>query len=112
MLELLGSGAEPGKLGRVAGRTRTRCGLGVTAVMAPEPHTAVKHERDVAVRAANRHTTGAAVQRGRDTTPVQEKDRLAAAIGDPAELGEERRRERVPGLAAKVDDAGPAATRP
>ena len=44
---------------------------------------AVEDERDVAVRAADRRAARAAVERGRDAAPVQEQDRLAAAVGEP-----------------------------
>ncbi len=76
----------------------------MTAVVAAESRVAVQHERDVAVRTTDRRAASAAVQRGCDAAPVQEQDRLAAAVGDLAELGEKRRRERVTGLPAQVDD--------
>ena len=44
------------------------------------------------------------MDRRRHAAAVQEQDRLAAAFRDPAELLEERRRERIPGLAAQIDD--------
>jgi hypothetical protein len=44
------------------------------------------------------------VDRRRDAAPVQQEDRLAAALCDPAELGEERRGERIARLPAEVDD--------
>src|SRR5438552_14508407 len=45
------------------------------------------------------------MQRGRDAAAVEEQDRLAAALDDAAQLVEERRRERIAGLATQVDDA-------
>ena len=42
-----------------------------------------------------RRPARAAVERGRDAAAVEEQDRLAAALGDPAELREQRRRERI-----------------
>ena len=45
------------------------------------------------------------MERRRDAAPVEQEDRLAALLGDPAELGQERRRERVAALAPEVDDA-------
>jgi hypothetical protein len=72
--------------------------------MAAERAVAVERERDVAVRAAARDAARAAVDRGRDAPPVQEEDRAAARVGDAAERLEERRRKRIPGLAAEVDE--------
>ena len=79
-------------------------GSRVAAVVAAQRAVAVQDERDVAVRAADRRAAGAAVQRRRDAAPVEQQDRLAAALGDPPQLGEQRRRERIAGLAAEVDD--------
>ena len=45
------------------------------------------------------------MQRRRDPAPVEQEDRLASALGDLAELGEKRRGERIPRLAAEVDRA-------
>ena len=45
------------------------------------------------------------MERGRDAAAVEEQDRLAASLRKPAQLGEERRRERVARLLAQVDDA-------
>ena len=84
----------------------------MAAVVAVQPLVAVQHERDVAVRAAEGRPAGAAVERRRDPAPVEQQDRLAAALGDPAELGEQRRRERVAGLAPQVDDAHRRQLRP
>jgi len=44
------------------------------------------------------------VQRRCDTAAVEQEDGLAAAFGDRTKLGEQRRRERIPRLATKVDD--------
>src|SRR5581483_2472321 len=65
---------------------------------------AVQHEGDVAVRAAAGRAAGAAVDRGDEPAAVEQQDRLAAVLGDPAERGEERRGERVAELPAQVDD--------
>jgi hypothetical protein len=65
----------------------------------------MERERDVAVRTAARGTARAAVECGRDAASVEEEDRLPACLREPSELGEERRRERVTGLAAQVDHA-------
>jgi hypothetical protein len=45
------------------------------------------------------------VERGRDPAAIQEQDRLASVLGEPPELRQQRRRERVARLAAQVDDA-------
>ena len=79
-------------------------GSRVPAVVAAQHPVAVQGERDVAVRAAARRAARAAVDGRRDAAPVQQQDRLAAALGERAELGEERRRQRVARLAAQVDD--------
>ncbi len=65
----------------------------------------MERERDVAVQAAAGDAARAAVERGRDAAPVEQEDRLAAVLRKPAELGEERRRERIGRLLAQVDDA-------
>ena len=74
-------------------------------MVAVQDVVAVQHERDVAVRAAQRRPARAAVDRRCDAAPVEEQDRLAALRGDAAERGEQRRGERVAGLAPEVDDA-------
>src|SRR5262249_58223897 len=66
---------------------------------------AVEQERDVAVRAADRHAAGAAVERRRDAAAVEQQDRLVAALDDALERLEQRRGERIAGLAAEVDHA-------
>ncbi len=103
-LEPLRACAEARDLGRAARRARVGIGLRVTAVVAVEDPVAMEDERDVAVRAADRPPAGAAVQCGRDPPAVEEEDRLPSRLRHPAELGEERRRERVAGLAAQIDD--------
>ena len=45
------------------------------------------------------------MDRRRDASAIEQKDRLAASLGELAELGEERCRERIARLAAQVDDA-------
>ena len=65
---------------------------------------AVERQRDVAVAAAPGHAARAAVDRGRQAAPVQEEDRFPAALGDAAQLPEERRGQRIASLAAQVDD--------
>ena len=52
------------------------------------------------------------MDRRRDPAAVQEQDRLAAALRERAQLGEQRRRERIAGLAAQVDDRGRAGAGP
>ena len=65
----------------------------------------MQREGDVAVRTTPRRTAGAAVERGRDPAPVEKQDRLSASFRELAELGEERRRERIARLVTEVDDA-------
>ncbi len=77
----------------------------MAAVMAAERLAAVQDEGDIAVLALDRPAAGTAVQGRSDAAPVEEQHRLAAALEDPSQLGEQRRRERVPRLAAHVDDA-------
>ncbi len=81
--------------------------LAIAAVVAVQPAVAVQRQGDVALAAAAREPAGAAVERRRDAAPVEQQDRLAAVLGDPAELGQERRGERIALLAPKVDDAHP-----
>src|SRR5215510_10210164 len=73
--------------------------------MAVQRLVAVQDEGDIAVRAAPRFAACPAVQRGCDATPVEHQDRLAPALGERAELCEERRGQRIAGLAAQVDRA-------
>ena len=110
-LELLCSRSEPGQIGRLAHRARRRRALDEAAVVAAQLRVAVQDERDVAVRAADRRAAGAAVERRRDAAPVEQQDRLATALGDRPQLGQQRRRQRVAGLATQVDDRAPAADR-
>ncbi len=65
----------------------------------------MQREGDVAVRAAAGRAAGAAVERGRDTAAVEEQDPFAASLREAAQLGEERRGERVARLVPEVDDA-------
>src|SRR5581483_5923379 len=83
---------------RVSGR------LAGAAMVAAERAVSVQGEGDVAVRAAPGRAAGAAVQRGSDAAPVEEEDRLAASFREPAQLGEERRGERVARLLSQVAD--------
>ncbi len=73
-------------------------------MVAAQRVVAVQDERDVAVRTANRLAAGAAVKRGRNAAAVEQQDRLAAVLLDRAQLGQKRRRQRITGLAAQVDD--------
>jgi hypothetical protein len=45
------------------------------------------------------------VQRRGDAAAVEKEDRLAAAFRDATQLAEQRRAQRIAGLAAKIDDA-------
>ena len=64
----------------------------------------VEHERDVALLAAAGLAAVAAVERRHEPAAVQEQDRLAALPLDARELREQRRGERIAGLAAHVHD--------
>src|SRR5881392_2451202 len=64
----------------------------------------MQDEGYIAVGAPQSDPACAAMQRRRDSAPVEEQDRLAAVLGDRAKLGEQRRRQRIAGLAAEVDD--------
>ena len=44
------------------------------------------------------------MQRRRDPAPVQQQHRLAVRLEHPPELSEQRRRQRIPRLAAHIDD--------
>ena len=104
-LEPLRPGPEAGDLRRAARRARDRRLLPAAAVVAVESIVGVERQRHVAGGTPPRQAARAAVERGRDTAPVQEEDRLAAAVCERAQLCEERRRERVARLAPQVDDA-------
>ena len=104
-LEPLRAGSEPRELRRPAQRTRLRFGLRVAAVVAAQKPVRVQDERDVTVLAAERRPARAAVQGRRDAAAVQQEDRLAAAVRDRAQFRQQRRRERIAGLAAQVDHA-------
>src|SRR5205823_6529933 len=82
-----------------------RSGLADAAVVAAKRPVAMQREGDVAVRAAARGPTGAAVESGRDTAPVEQQDSLASSFREPPQLGEKRRGERIAGLVPQVDDA-------
>ena len=73
--------------------------------MAAQRAVAVQGESDVAVRTAPGDAAGPAVERRRDAAPVEEEDRLAASLGELAELGQERCGERIARLAPQIDDA-------
>src|SRR6266545_6924922 len=111
-LEALGAGADPREPGRTAGGTGFRRRLSHAAVVAMQESVAVEDERDIAVRAATGLAAGAAVQRRRDAAPVEQQDRLPAALGELSELAQQRRRERIAGLAAQVDDSDGGTGRP
>ena len=100
----LRAGTEARKVYRQARGTCLRHRFGVAAVVTAQRVVAVQHERNVAVRTANRLAAGATVKRGRNTAAVEQQNRLAAALLDRSQLGEERRRQRIAGLAAQVDD--------
>ena len=73
--------------------------------MTPQRVITVQDERDVAIDAPQRDAARAAVQSRRDAAPVQQQDRLPPTLHDRAQLGQKRRRQRIAGLAAQVDDA-------
>ena len=105
-LEALRACADPRELDRPAGRAGLRRGLRVARSGdsgAP---------RRGAARARRRSSGSACVSpqarqcsAGRDSAAVEQQDRLAALLGDLPQLREERRRQRIAGLAAQVDDA-------
>ena len=102
--ESLRAGADPSELHRPAGGAGLGRGLRVPAVMAMEAFVAVQDECDVAVVAAKGLAAGPAMERRRDAAPIEQQDRLAAVLGDLAELAQQRGRQRVAGLAAEIDD--------
>ena len=104
-LEPLGTRTEPGDLGGATHRAERRRLRGEPAVVAVEAPVPVEHEGDVAVRAAGRMPARSAVQRGRDPAAVEQEDRPPPGLGDAAQLGQQRRRQRVAALAAQIDDA-------
>ena len=73
-------------------------------MVAVQPRIAVQGQRDVAEVAAARDAAGATVDGRRDSTAVQEQNRLASLLLQTRELGEEWRRERIPGFATEIDD--------
>src|SRR5581483_11584728 len=104
-LELLRAGADAREVSRPACRADLRRSLREAAMMAVQARVTVQRECDVAARAAPRLAARAAVQRGRDAAPIEQQDRLASVLDESAELREQRRRQRIAGLAAQVDDA-------
>ena len=83
-LELLRPGADPRELRRAARRAGLGRRLVVAAVVAAQRAVAVEDERDVAVRAADRVSPQARqCSAGATPAPVQQQDRLAAALGEP-----------------------------
>ena len=72
--------------------------------MAAQTTVAVQGQADVAVRAAKAAATGAAVQGGSRTTPVEQEDRATTLVGQRAEAVAQRAREGVVRVAAQVDD--------
>ena len=103
-LQPLRAGADPGDVWRAAGRAELGRRLLVAAVVAAERPVSVQDERDVAAQTAPRLPARAAVERRNEAAAVQEQDRLAAVLLDLRQLGEQRRRERIAGLAAHVHD--------
>ena len=103
-LEPLRARADPRELDGAA----LRAGLGqlrrMAAVVAVEPPVAMQRQRDVAARAPASRPARAAVDRAGDPAPVEEEDRAAASISHGGQLREQRRRERIAGLAAQVDE--------
>ena len=104
-LELLRPRAQTCEVRGAAGGAQSRRVTGEAAVMAPERRVAVEDERDVAVRTADRRPARATMERRRDPAAVQEQDCLAPVLRDAAKRIEQRRRQRIPRLAAQVDDA-------
>ena len=102
--QVLGTGPEAGQLGRAADRAAVRRVGREAAVVAVEPSVAVEGEGDVTLVAAEGLTAGATMDRRCHSAAVQEEHGLAAVVREQAELGEERRRERVARLTAQVDD--------
>ena len=104
-LELLRARADPRQLGRAAHGTRLPHRLERAAVVAAQRSVLVERERDVAALAPPRRAARATVHSRRHPAAVQQQDRLAAAFRQSAELGQQRRRERIARLATKIDDA-------
>src|SRR5437588_8267125 len=80
--ELLRACADPREVGRAACRARLPHRLEAAAMVTAQRPVAVERQRDVAVAAAPGQTACAAMDRRRQATPVQEEDRLPAALGD------------------------------
>ena len=79
-------GAEPRELGRAARRARRRRRLGVAAVVAAQPPSPWRTSATSQFGQRIVVAAGAAVQRRRDAAAVEQQDRLAAALGDAAQL--------------------------
>jgi hypothetical protein len=80
-LQALASGPEPGEL---RGATDGAEGWGrfpVSAMVAMQESVRVQRQSDVTALAPWRRSTRSAMERGRDTAPVEEEDGLAAPIG-------------------------------
>ncbi len=97
-LELLRARADPRQLGRAAGRADLPHRLERAAVVAAQRPVLVQRERDVAALAPPRRPAGAAVHRGRHPPPVQQQDRLPAAL---------RKARPAPRAAAPTADSPP-----
>ena len=104
-LQPLRPGADPRELDRAAGGADVGRLCREPAVVAVERLVAMQHERDVAIRATPRLAARAAVQRGREAAAIEQEDRFASALGELAELREQRRGQRIAGLTAEVDRA-------
>ena len=75
--ESLGARADADELGRPARRARRERGLVAAAVVAAQALVPVQGQGDIAQRAPARPAARAAVERRRDTAPVEEENRLA-----------------------------------
>src|SRR4029450_4647402 len=106
-LQSLRAGAEARQLRRPAYRTCLRLRFGVAAVMATQHAVRMEDERGVAVGAPQRRPASSAMQCRRDTASVEQENRLAAAVDNPAELLQQRRRQRGARPAAEGGDAAP-----
>ncbi len=104
LLEPLGAGADAGELRGSAHGTERRRGAHVPAVMAVQAAIGVEDERDVAGRTPLGAAARPAVQRRRRPATVEEQHGLPTPGGHTAQLGQQRGAQRVPGLAAEVDD--------
>ena len=103
-VEALRAGPDARELDRSALRARLRQLAGEPAVVAVQAAVVVQGQRDVAAPAAPRHAARAAVDRPRHAATVEEENRASAALTHGCQLGQERRRERIAGLAPQVDE--------